>query len=423
MIRLDKICVWMLIICFAGMIWSGSLVKPIDELACYVMLAVGLLDCVFNHRWRVYFPLILVLAIMAGYVIYSTFKGFNTLPYIFMDAIIELKPFVPFMVLLAIRPQLGLLERKVFKAIAIVNMVTVVALYFMPVFREYTIQLHIMFLGASCFISMLVYLFCSIDEEGKVSPADMAVILLLLVVGLGCTRAKYYAEAVLAVFFILIYRPGMFKGVKPGYWLLAALVVVAVVAVGWHKFSYYFLTGEGNAYDPTVADSFARPVLYATSGLILVDHIPFGSGLASFASYASSANYSSLYYEYGINNIHGLSESNPDFICDAFYPSLAQFGIVGIILFVVFLVWAFKPAKRLLRLAPERYRYHYVIASLVMCFLLVESIASTIPMQTWGLLAMSVLGLVAAQESCARTVGDAPTSISIESSHQLSEKI
>ena len=404
MIRLDKICIWTLIVCFAGMIWSGSLVKPIDEMACYTLLAMGLMDCIVNHRWRAYRPLLLVIAIMAGYVVYSTFKGFNTLPYIVMDAIIELKPFVPFMVILVIKPQLNLTERRVLKGIAIVNIITVLVLYAMPVFRDYTLQLHLMFLGTTCFISMLVYLYCSIDEQGHVSPADMTAVLVMLVVGLGCARAKYYGEAVLAIFFLLLYRPGMSRGVKPGYWLLSLMVLVAVGMVSWNKFSYYFLTGNGDTIDPTVAETFARPVLYATSGLILLDHFPLGSGLASFASYASSAHYSSLYYEYGINNIYGLSESYPDFICDAFYPSLAQFGVVGVVLFITFLVWAFRPATRLLRLDPQRHRYHYVIAALAMCFILIESVASTMPMQTWGLLAMAIMGLVAAQAPATRAV-------------------
>ena len=138
MIRLDKICIWTLIVCFAGMIWSGSLVKPIDEMACYTLLAVGLMDCIVNHRWRAYLPLLLVIAIMAGYVVYSTFKGFNTLPYIVMDAIIELKPFVPFMVILVVKPQLNLTERRVLKGIAIVNIITVLVLYAMPAFRKFT---------------------------------------------------------------------------------------------------------------------------------------------------------------------------------------------------------------------------------------------------------------------------------------------
>lgn len=395
MIRLDKICVWTFIACFALMMWSGSLVKWIDELSCYILLLTGLLDCIVNRRWKAYRPLLLALAVMAFYVIYSTFKGFNTLPYIVMDAIISLKPLAPFMVVLAIKPVLLPVEKKVIRWLAIFNVVEVVVLYFLPVTREYTLDIHIMFLGTTCMVAAIAYYYCSIDDHGKVAPQHMLAVMAMIVIGLGCTRAKYYAEAVLAVFFFLLYKPHMFKGIKPQYWAMAAITVAAVAAVTWNKFSYYFLTGNSDTLDPTVAESFARPVLYATSALILIDHIPFGSGLASFASYASQANYSSLYHEYGISNIYGLSEEMPDFICDAFYPMLAQYGVVGILLFITFLVWAFRPVRHLVRRDATRFGSHMAVSAMIVGFLLIESVASTVPMQPWGMIAMIILALAA----------------------------
>ena len=394
MIRLDKICTWTLIVCLAGMIWSGSLVKWLDELACYTLLVVGLLDCVVNRRWRIYRPLLLTLAIMAAYVVYSCFRPYNTLPFIVMDAIIELKPFVPLMVVLAIRPQLSATERTILKGVALVNTVAVLVLYALPVFREYTLDMHIMYLGASCMVDAMVWVYCSLDDDGRVSNRDMAVAIILLAIGLGCTRAKYYGEVIVALYFLLVYRPGMARGVKPAHWLLGLTVVAAVVVAGWSKFSYYFLTGDSGSLDPMVAESFARPVLYATGGLILVSEFPLGSGLASFASHASQAHYSQLYHEYGISKIYGLSEEFGDFICDAFYPSLAQFGVVCVALFVWFLVWAFRPLKRLVRLSPATFRYHYALGAIIICFILIESVASTMVMQSWGLLVMLLLGFI-----------------------------
>ena len=75
-------------------------------------------------------------------------------------------------------------------------------------------------------------------------------------------------------------------------------------------------------------------MLYVTGGQILLDYFPFGSGLASFASNASAVNYSTLYYDYGLDKVWGLSPSKTDFICDAYYPSLCQFGVVGVCLFI-----------------------------------------------------------------------------------------
>ena len=397
MIRLDKICIWTFIACFALMMWSGSLVKWIDELCCYVLLLTGILDCVINHRWRVYRPLWILLAIMVVYVIYSLFKGFNTTPYILMDAIISLKPFVPFMVILAIKPQLNITERQIIKVLAVINVLEALLLLFMPITREFKFNIHIMYTGTTCMVAAMTYFYCSIDKNGHVARHHLAVVLAMIAIGLACTRAKYYAETVLALFFFLLYKPGMFKGVKPQYWVLSLVVIAAVIAVSWNKFSYYFITGNSETFDPTVAESFARPVLYATGGLILIDHFPLGSGLASFASYPSAANYSSLYHEYGISKIYGLSEAMPDFICDAFYPLLAQFGVVGIILFAVYLVWALKQVKALLDIDMGRYRALMATALMVICFLLVEGVASTVPMQSWGMLAMILMGLIACE--------------------------
>ncbi|MBO7609402.1 MAG: hypothetical protein J6S96_04290 [Muribaculaceae bacterium] len=397
MIRLDKICIWTFITCFALMMWSGSLVKWIDELCCYTLLLTGFLDCLINHRWRAYLPLWLLLGIMTVYVVYSTFKGFNTLPYIMMDAIISLKPFVPFMVILAIKPQLNITERQIIKVLAVINVLEALVLLFMPITREYTLNIHIMFIGTTCMVAAMTYFYCSTDDKGHVARHHLAVVLTMIAIGLACTRAKYYAETVLALFLFLLYKPNMFKGVKPQYWVLSLVVIAAVVAVSWNKFSYYFITGNSETFDPTVAESFARPVLYATGGLILIDHFPLGSGLASFASYPSSVNYSSLYHEYGISKIYGLSEAMPDFICDAFYPLLAQFGIVGIALFIIYLVWAVKQVKSLSGIDAGRFRALMAVALMVICFLLVESVASTVPMQSWGMLAMMLMAFVASE--------------------------
>jgi hypothetical protein len=178
-------------------------------------------------------------------------------------------------------------------------------------------------------------------------------------------------------------------------------VLATVVAVGWNKFSYYFLTGNSESFDPTVAESFARPVLYATGGLILIDHIPFGSGLASFASYASQVNYSSLYHEYGISSIYGLSEEMPEFICDAFYPMMAQYGIAGIALFVAFIVWAMGKVRHC---KGTSYKARMAIALMVISFILIEGIASTVPMQSWGMLAMMLMAMAAVDSPKPETV-------------------
>ena len=71
---------------------------------------------------------------------------------------------------------------------------------------------------------------------------------------------------------------------------------------------------------------WSRPAMMLTSIQILYDYFPFGSGLASFGTFASAEYYSPTYAVYGLDHLWGLSKEMPTFICDAFYPELAQFG-------------------------------------------------------------------------------------------------
>lgn len=174
-------------------------------------------------------------------------------------------------------------------------------------------------------------------------------------------------------------------------------IPLLIFAVGWSKFSYYFLTGESTTYDPSVIESYARPVLYATGALILIDKLPFGSGLASFASWSSIEPYSSLYHEYRISSVYGLSPANPTFICDAFYPSLAQFGIVGVILFITFWVYVIRLLKKLIRSNPVENRLYFACGWIIVITILIESIASTTFVQTAGMWAMMLLGIICAK--------------------------
>ena len=104
---------------------------------------------------------------------------------------------------------------------------------------------------------------------------------------------------------------------------------------------FYFIegiTGEAET------DTIARFVLYTTSIQILIDYFPFGCGFGSFATYASGLYYSHIYNQYGIENVWGISKSFYSFIADTYYPSLAQFGFVGIMLYITFWIYVFKKA-------------------------------------------------------------------------------
>lgn len=402
MVRLDRLCCWIFIISFILLIPSNQILKYADELMSVLFLGVALIDCVLNLNWKRYNLLWLLVAIFSAYAIYSIVCfNFNTPKYILKDLIIELKPFLPFIVIFAVTPSFTDKDKAILKIVAVFNVVVAALILLSRYVIGYVILTpvlhHVMNAGTTIFVSTMVYLYCSIDRNGCINKRDLVAIILFLISGLMCTRSKYYGEFVLAIFFIFIYRPGILKNFNIKHAVLIMSVIAIFIGVGWSKFEFYFIKGSSDIFDPNVVASFARPVLYVTSGFILCDYFPFGTGLASFASFPSAENYSNLYYEYHLDKIWGLSPTMPDFICDAYYPLLAQFGIVGVILFIYYWIYIYRYIKILLRSDNTLYKYTFCTGVLLICFLLIESIASTVITQNCGMMAMMLLGMICAK--------------------------
>lgn len=391
MIRIDKVGSWLFVVAFASLLPAARLLPFIDELimACVCVLAVG--DCIVNGNWRRYHLMWCMFGVMSAYAVYSvTLVHYNTIGAVFVDWILQLKPYVPFVVFMVVPPVFDASQRKVLKCVAVVNVVLSVASMFLPGVLMRSLVGAIYYPGAVVILSAVVYAFASEFELGDKLTAIVVVVMLLA--GVACTRSKYYGEAIVALFFLFVYRRGFMSVHRVRKIAVSVCVVACVVAAGWGKFSYYFLMGDSDRFDADVLESFARPVLYVTGGLIVADEFPFGSGLASFASHASSDPYSSLYYDYGINNVYGLSPDNTKFITDAYYPSLAQFGAVGIVLFVVF--WAFVGGRlrKLIRIDGNGARREYACGWILVFFILIESVGGCTFVQSLGMCAMMMLG-------------------------------
>lgn len=402
MVRLDRICAWLFIVNFALFVPSSRLIGFTDELTCLILLILIGIDCILNKNWLRYKLLWIIVAIMTAYAIYSAavFK-FNTLRYIITDWIIQLKPYIAFVAMLIIGPTFTEKDKYVLKKVAIFNVsVAVVVLFSRFFIGDFLLEptfFHVMTAGMCVYISAAVYMLCSINKDDTIDRKSLMVLTSMFIAGLMCTRSKYYGEFVISMFFMYFYRPGIMKHVNFKNFILIVLLLLLIFAVSWKKIEYYFITGNSDSFDPNVMETYARPVLYFTASLILCDYFPFGSGLASFATFASADNYSQLYYEYGLNYIWGLSPSMPEFICDAFYPSLAQFGFVGIILFIYFWIYIYKYLRILIRVNPQRYKNLFCIGVMLICFVFIESIASTTFVQFYGMMDMMFLGIICAK--------------------------
>lgn len=399
MIRIDRVATWIFIAAFAMLVPSIQYLGYLDECVAVALLALAVADSMLNPgAWRRYRLLWILWGIMAFYAVYSmTVVNYTSRMPIIIDTLIESKPFITLFVMMAVRPVLTGADKKVLRAIAVVNVVVCALVLLLPnSYIRIAIQ-HISYGGIFIFLSTLVYMMCSIRSDGTLSTRDKLTIVVMALMGLTCGRSKFYAEFVFLLFFLFAYRPGMLRRITLRQMAGAALLVALVVAVTWRKFSFYFISGNSGAttFDPSVVESFARPVLYFTGFRILLDHIPFGTGLASFASFRSIEPYSGVYTEYGINRVHGLSPEMPAFICDAYYPSLAQFGLVGVALFAWLITYVIRFIGTLVRCGSTPQVALYSVGMLCVLFILIESTTGTAMVNCGGVMAMLILGIVA----------------------------
>lgn len=396
MLKIDRICTSLFLLAFALLIPSVKIVTFTDELIAGLTGLIAIADCIINRAWRRYTLLWIIMGIMTFYAAYSLISlHFNTPGAIVTDWIIQLKPYVPFVVFLSVKPSFTGKQKQWLRYIALVNASLCAISFILPKEPFQLLMGHISYPGTVLLLCAVVYAYCA--DNNRLNSKDTIIIIAMLSVGILCGRSKYYGECIVAIFFLFIYTRNVFSEMPLKRKLLVAFIPLFVIAVGWSKFQYYFLTGESTKFDPEVIESYARPVLYATGTLIFLDYLPFGSGLASFCSWASTEPYSSLYHEYGISSVYGLSPSQPFFICDAFYPSLAQFGIVGVILFCMFWIYVAILLKRLIRENPQTNRLPFAIGWIIILTILIESIASTTLVQTSGMCAMMLLGAICSE--------------------------
>lgn len=386
---------------FPVQILNCVLFKSADELACCLLLMLAGADIYANGlaELKKYRFLLIVFAVFIFYLIYSIlFCHFNSPSAIISDLVSQVKPFVAFGITLALNIHIDE-KTKLFIKFAIVLNVLVLLCTFPFWMNEAMVMGHPANFGAIMLLNACFYLYTSISDKGEVSIRNILIVVSFLLIGLLSTRSKYYGETLLMVFLLFTYKPGMQRQIDYKKIIVFIFLILLIVVVSWQKINYYFIQGANDVMDSIIdeaslSDSFARPVLYAIGWTLLFDYFPFGTGLASYASYASAESYSSLYYDYGLDKVYGLSPKFSSYICDAYYPTLAQFGVIGIILFTFFWIWILKKLNRIERSKGIIYKYQYILGIMVMIFIIIESIGNTFFIQGHGMLAMMFLGIL-----------------------------
>lgn len=140
-------------------------------------------------------------------------------------------------------------------------------------------------------------------------------------------------------------------------------IIAAMIA--WNQISYYFILLDGSA----------RRQLLLKSIEIAKDYFPIGTGFGSYGSYMSSVYYSHIYYDYGLNNIWGLSPEKTSFITDSYWPMiLGQFGVIGVVIVVILLIMIFNNIQSQFKTKNMKL---YTCKIVCFAYLLISSIGSS----------------------------------------------
>lgn len=267
------------------------------------------------------------IGLMIFYLVYSLIMRVTTPRGVYLDFLQQLRPYAVFYLTWMMAPQFSPKQQKRIKWVMLLSFIGYLfAFKFKPeLVTPYGGMESAVFGQLALCCAMIYYLFSKQTKWNR----NIAIIIMLL--GLVSGKSKYFGECVCFIALVMFVKSRInFTSVSTLLKVVALGVVVLFFT--WTKFNAYYV--EGFQED---AQEMARPITYQTGMKIMFhDYIPFGSGLGSFGTAAAAKEYSPIYYKYHLDEVWGLDPSNPMFLADAFYPTMAEYGIVGLFFFLWF---------------------------------------------------------------------------------------
>ena len=334
--------------------------SSIDEVMTGILLVYTFMK--YNNRsinrrpWKEF---TVCIGLIVFYTVYSLLFGANVAGGVWLDLMQEIRPYAIIYCTWILNPRFTKKQKKWMLSTMVITLFSWIVYH--PQTLDTQVEAEFPVLGqlAIC-TGMSWYLFT------KETKRNRNIALLLVLTGMLAPKFKFMGEVVCFIAFIFFVKKKLnFQSTKTI--LFVCILVIVVLAVTWTRFDTYYVSGLSN-------DNLARPMTYKTSLVILGDYLPFGSGMGSFACNGAWKFYSPLYYKYNLNGIWGLGDASVGsgcFICDAYYPTLAQFGIVG----VFFFCWFWK--RRLVTFNQIVDMRYYRVAMLTFCCLAIEQTADS----------------------------------------------
>lgn len=296
------------------------------------------------------------LGLIAFYTVYSLLFGANVADAVWLDLMQEVRPYAIVFCTWILNPRFTKTQKKWMLATMVLTLGSWIVYH--PQTLDSQVEAEFPVLGqlAIC-TGMAWYLFTENTKRNRY------IALALVLTGMLAPKFKFMGEVVCFIAFVFFLKSRLnFK--SPKTMIYCALVVTAVLMATWTKFDAYYVSGLSN-------EALARPMTYKTGIKMLWDYWPFGSGMGSFACNGAWKFYSPLYFKYNLTGIWGLSPDTGFFICDAYFPTLAQFGMVG----VFFFCWFWK--RRLAAIDKIVDLKYYRVAMITFCCLAIEQTADS----------------------------------------------
>jgi hypothetical protein len=306
-----------------------------------------------NRRpWREF---MVCLSVIAFYTLYSLMFGVNVAGGVWLDLLQEIRPYSIIFCTWILNPRFTKKQKKWMLGTMVITLFSWI--FYHPQTLDTQVEAEFPVLGQLAICTGMAWYLLTEDTK-----RNRYIALALVLTGMFAPKFKFMGEVVCFIAFIFFVKKKLnFQSTKTI--LFACILVIVVLTVTWTRFDAYYVSGLSN-------DQLARPMTYKTSLVILGDYFPFGPGMGTFACNGAWKYYSPLYYEYNLNQVWGLGEGG-GFICDAYYPTLAQFGIVG----VFFFCWFWK--RRLVAFNQIVDMRYYRVAMITFCCLAIEQTADS----------------------------------------------
>jgi len=340
-----------------------------------------------NRDWAINKVFLLVIGIFVFYLIYSVNIKSNVTAAIIKDFLIQIKPYLAFFCVYQMKPLINARQKKLLNHISLVCWLLLIPVgiagFIDEHYFKYIIGPPTAYAGAVT-ATALLYLFTS--EGNKINKL---VFVGLLMLGLLSGRSKFYGFFIMAIAFVYYFDRIERLKINLKTIFAAVVLIAAILFVARHKIEFYFMQGITGEVEK---DYLARMALYVTSISVFQDYFPFGSGFASFGTHFSGVYYSGIYEQYGINYVWGLNKTYTKFVTDTYYPSLAQFGVVGVALYALFWIYLI---RKTIKLMVDKTNIHaFAIVLSIIGFFFIENIADATFTGNRGIFMMLFLGYI-----------------------------